>query len=182
MKYLTILFLLLPNWIQAQDPYAIKYSIEEGLPTSNVYSVMEDGKGYIWFGTDVGVLKFDGYEFKHYSTDDGLADNEVFKIFEDSQNRIWFITLNGKPSFFKDGNFQNTKNNKLLKEAEHTKIMVDVYEHEGKLCVLHRDGNISKIDFENQEVTRSNTDSAIYGNWNINSNIHYLNIDSVIDV
>ncbi len=181
MKYLTILFLLLPNWIQAQDPYAIKYSIEEGLPTSNVYSVMEDGKGYIWFGTDVGVLKFDGYEFKHYSTDDGLADNEVFKIFEDSQNRIWFITLNGKPSFFKDGNFQNTKNNKLLKEAEHTKIMVDVYEHEGKLCVLHRDGNISKIDFENQKVTRSNTDSAIYGYWNINSNIHYLNIDSVID-
>jgi len=143
---------------------------------------MEDSTGYIWFGTDVGVLKFDGYEFEHFSTDDGLADNEVFKTFEDSQNRIWFITLNGKPSFYKDGHFQNSKNNPLLKQAEHSKIMANIYEHEGKIFVLHRDGNISKIDFESKEVIRSNTEAVIYGNWNINSNIHYLNINSVIDV
>ena len=181
MKFLTTLFLFFSIWIQAQNPYAVKYSIEEGLPTSNVYSVMEDTKGYIWFGTDVGVLKFDGYEFEHYSTDDGLADNEVFKTFEDSQNRIWFITLNGEPSFYKDGQFQNTKNNSLLKQAEHSKMMIDVYEHKGNLCFLHRDGNISIIDFENKKVTRSKTEAAIYGYWDINSNIHYLNIDSVID-
>ncbi len=181
MKYLTVLFLLLFNWIQGQDPYTIKHSIEEGLPTSNVYSAMEDSNGYIWFGTDVGVLRFDGYEFEHYSTDDGLSDNEVFKTFEDNQNRIWFITLNGIPSYYKDGQFQNTKNNSLLKEAAHSKMMVEVYEHNGNLCVLHRDGNISKIDFKDKKVTRSKTEAAIYGYWDINSNIHYLNIDSVID-
>jgi len=86
----------------AQNPYSIRYSLDEGLPTSNIYSAFEANNGYMWFATDVGVLRYDGYTFKHYNTDDGLGDNEVFKIFQDSKKRLWFLTLNGELSYFKE--------------------------------------------------------------------------------
>jgi len=128
LRIFYILFFLAFNIIIAQDPYSIKYSIDEGLPTSNIYCAFEDSSGYIWFGTDVGVLKFDGYNFEHYSTDDGLGDNEVFKIYEDSNHRIWFLTLNGQLSFYYNGVFENTKNNDLLKRASHNRMIVDAYQ------------------------------------------------------
>ncbi len=182
LRLLFFLFLFQVNFIIAQNPYAIKYSIDEGLPTSNIYSVFEDSKGYIWFGTDVGVLKFDGYNFQHFSTDDGLGDNEVFEIYEDKNSKIWFLTLNGQLSFYENGVFANSKNNALLKKASHSKIVVEIYEKGNDLFVLYRDGTISQINFLNNEVANSETSNAVFGYWNIEGKYYYLTKESIINV
>ena len=166
--------------VYGQDPYAIEYSIDEGLPTSNIYSVYEDNNGYIWFGTDVGVLRYDGYEFRHFSTDDGLSDNEVFQIFEDSEYRLWFLTLNGQLSYFKEGRFINTKNNELLRDASHPKMVVDAFEHGGLLYILFRDGYILTLDLANDRYEKTNLGSAIFGHWIIDDRIYLLSLDAVI--
>jgi ligand-binding sensor domain-containing protein/signal transduction histidine kinase/CheY-like chemotaxis protein len=69
------------------------YSVEEGLAQSQVYTVFQDSRGYLWIGTwGGGFSRFDGKTFTNYSTKDGLSDNVVFKIIEDRQGNLWFGT------------------------------------------------------------------------------------------
>ena len=59
----------------SQEPYYINYTINTGLPTNKIYSTFHDAKGFIWFATDVGVIKYDIKKFTLYITDSGLTDN-----------------------------------------------------------------------------------------------------------
>jgi ligand-binding sensor domain-containing protein len=88
------------------------------LAGDNVYCVTQDSKGYIWFGTETGVSRYDGQDFENFYISDGLGDNEIFRIDEDSQGRIWFSSFNHKISFFKDGKFYNSSNYEPFKDAD----------------------------------------------------------------
>jgi|AP82_1055514.scaffolds.fasta_scaffold240243_2 hypothetical protein len=58
------------------------YGIEDGLPGLDVYAVLVDREGLLWFGTDgSGVSRYDGNEFKTFTTRDGLAGNSVRSIY-----------------------------------------------------------------------------------------------------
>ncbi|MGB0868945.1 MAG: histidine kinase [Flavobacteriales bacterium] len=72
----------------------LHYSTKNGLPSNEVYCVFQDSKGYIWFGTDRGLVKYDGYDFNTYTTLDGLKDNVVLAINEDNKGNIWYSCLN----------------------------------------------------------------------------------------
>lgn len=67
--------------------------IEDGLPSSTVYTVMQDSKGYMWFGTDIGLSRYDGYRFVNYTIKDGLPSNDIFELGEDGEGRIWMMSL-----------------------------------------------------------------------------------------
>ncbi len=90
--------LVLP--VSAQKPHFRNFEVKDGLPSSEVYSAMQDSKGYIWFCTDAGVSRYDGYSFKNFSTQHGLPDNTVFGSTEDSKGRIWFRSMSGKLSYY----------------------------------------------------------------------------------
>lgn len=81
---------------QNPQPYFRNYGTEDGLPSSEVYCVMQDSKGYMWFGTDNGAARFDGYTFNTYGAAEGLMSNVVFDIYEDQKGRIWFGTMTGE--------------------------------------------------------------------------------------
>jgi ligand-binding sensor domain-containing protein len=89
----------------AQKPILKNYSIHNGLPSQIVYCVTQDLQGYIWFGTDAGVSRFDGLIFENYTIKDGLSDNEILNIHRDSKGRLWFFALNGKLSYYANGLF-----------------------------------------------------------------------------
>lgn len=104
--------------LRAQDisphPVFRQYTVEDGLPSSEVYQVKQDSKGYIWFATGNGVSRFDGYEFKNFSLEDGLLDNTVFEIFEDSRGRIWFLPLSCRLSYYENGKIHSYPYNYIL--------------------------------------------------------------------
>lgn len=90
------------------------FSIEEGLPSSEVYHTLQDRYGYLWFATDKGISKFDGYDFQNFSTKDGLPQNVVFILQEDGEGRIWFNTI--------DNQFGYLKNNTVTTVAQINRI------------------------------------------------------------
>ncbi|MBK6482952.1 MAG: hypothetical protein KBF32_01095 [Chitinophagales bacterium] len=102
----------------AQKPILKNYSINNGLPSQIVYCVTQDLQGYIWFGTDAGVSRFDGLIFENYTIKDGLSDNEILNIHRDSKGRLWFFALNGKLSYYANGVFFNASNDTLLSPAQ----------------------------------------------------------------
>ena len=72
----------------AQRYSFVQYSTEEGLPQSQVTSICQDDKGYLWVSTLGGLAKFNGDNFSTYSTGNGLLNNRVTTVnfFDD---KIW---------------------------------------------------------------------------------------------
>ena len=104
------LFGLIQNNYSQTYPYS-HFTVKDGLPSSLVYHVFQDSKGYIWFATENGVSRYDGYEFKNFSKSDGLPDNTVFEIIEDSKNRVWFMPHSIKLSYFYNDSIYEYKYN-----------------------------------------------------------------------
>ena len=59
------------------------FSVKDGLPSSTVYCSFQDLDGYLWFGTNNGVSKFNGHNFQNFSISDGLCDNNILNISQD---------------------------------------------------------------------------------------------------
>jgi ligand-binding sensor domain-containing protein len=94
----------------------LHYTIEDGLPSTEVHDVHQSADGYIWMATDHGLVRFDGRQFEVFTTADGLTDNTVFDIIEERSGRIWLTTYSGGLSFFENGKVQAFKENERLKE------------------------------------------------------------------
>lgn len=75
------------------------YSVEDGLSQSTVFCILQDSLGYIWFGTEDGLNKFDGYSFtvyKHNPEDpNSLSSNWISTMLEDGSGGLWFGTRDG---------------------------------------------------------------------------------------
>ncbi|MCB0565985.1 MAG: hypothetical protein KDD01_16565, partial [Phaeodactylibacter sp.] len=98
-KILPLLLTLSPLLLFSQtnpQPHFRNYSTQHGLPSPEVYCAFQDSRGYMWFGTDNGAARFDGYTFRTYDAQDGLTSNVVFDIHEDAKGRIWFGTMTGE--------------------------------------------------------------------------------------
>ena len=70
-----------------------KYSVENGLSQNTVNVIYQDSYGFMWFGTDNGLNKFDGYKFVAYQHNpidsSSISANLVVAIYEDKQRNLW---------------------------------------------------------------------------------------------
>lgn len=88
--------LLCLRFPQAQHLFNVKhYTIDQGLPHNIGYKLIQDSKGYMWIGTDDGLVRFDGENFKIYRTSDGLRSNYIIDIVEDKQGTLWVGSWKG---------------------------------------------------------------------------------------
>ena len=72
------------------------YTSENGLPHSQVLTLFQDSRGYIWTGTmGGGAAIFDGITFKTLTTRDGLGSNMINAFCEDHKGNIWIATDGG---------------------------------------------------------------------------------------
>jgi len=88
---------LLPQ--KRQDIKFERITIEQGLSQNTVFTAFQDSKGFLWFGTEDGLNRWDGYTFKvyrHNPDDPGtLSNNMVRTIYEDDSGTIWIGTYGG---------------------------------------------------------------------------------------
>ncbi len=118
------------------------YTAIDGLPQSQVTSLVEDANGYLWIGTEGGGLgRFDGRQFKVYSTLDGLGSNFVTGLIHDNQNNLWILNPRGITKF--DGTsftrFMAPGSATTFRRQRKILIAGD------SLFILAQDGLISKI-------------------------------------
>jgi len=80
-----------------------RLTINDGLSLSSVYTIYQDSKGFMWFGTEDGLNKYDGKRFRIYRPDPGNENSLSYKwtelIYEDSNGRFWLGSKGGL-SFF----------------------------------------------------------------------------------
>jgi ligand-binding sensor domain-containing protein len=71
------------------------YTTSEGLPADNVNRILRDSRGFLWFCTEEGLSRFDGYQFVNYTADQGLPDRRVTDLLEARDGTYWVATGGG---------------------------------------------------------------------------------------
>ncbi len=81
------------------------WSIEDGLPQNSVLSMIRTRDGYIWFGTQSGLVRFDGVRFQVYNrwNTPGLKNDSILCLYEDKNGALWVGTDGGGISRLKEG-------------------------------------------------------------------------------
>ena len=112
-------------------------TVENGLSNNDVNTLIQDKYGFIWFGTDDGLNRYDGYNFKvfRHAPDDStsISDNSIWALAEDKKGNIWIGT--------KAGNLN--KYDPLLERFTHWKLESDFTEENSVKSILEdKNGNI----------------------------------------
>ena len=160
---------------QSPQPSFKNYTVADGLPSSEVYQVIQDKKGYMWFATDRGVVKYDGYKFKNFTTQDGLTDNVVFQLYEDYKERIWMLPMNGQLCYhLNDSIISYPYNDKIINGVTHYFQSLHVDQQDNLyigttgygLLKISPKGNIQKIDSEVYGYNFIQVENQVLGSYN----------------
>lgn len=110
LAFLRLLLFLTPA--PGQKILTDRYDIRNGLPSNVINDIAQDSKGYMWFATQVGVSRFDGYRFSNFGISNGLPGSEVECLLSDTQGRIWAGTRNTGVAIFENNSWEtyNTSN------------------------------------------------------------------------
>ncbi|MGB5893987.1 MAG: two-component regulator propeller domain-containing protein, partial [Ignavibacteriaceae bacterium] len=113
-------------------------TVEDGLSQNSVYCIFQDSKGFMWFGTQGGLNRYDGYNIKVFKNipDDStsLKDNFIFSIYEDPFATIYIETQSGAFHRYnpRSESFQILNKDSIdLKKAKVSSILAQLQEDSG---------------------------------------------------
>lgn len=148
-----------------------RISLEHGLSQSSIYSIIQDREGFMWFGTEEGLNKYDGSLFKIYKNikedHDSIADNFIKKLYEDTEGTLWIGSLHGYVMGYNkmSDNFLNimidfdpgTEKSELTSFADvsQDKILIGSY-YNGLKLYDKKKKCLTKFFFENSNYDESN--------------------------
>ena len=93
---LQLIFILIcVSQTMAQYPSFHSYSIENGGPSNEIYSILQDNDGYIWIGSDAGVYRFNGVNYEHFTSKDLLARSAT-RLIQSLSGRIYGYNFKGQ--------------------------------------------------------------------------------------
>ncbi len=167
-------FLLFTVFAQKRDLKFQHLTTKEGLSCSDVVSIIQDNKGFIWVGTTDGLNKFDGYSFKVYKHDDNnkmsIGNNNIYCMYKDSKERLWIGTQKGlsmyNPSldnftnyiFDKNLNEQNISFNRVRGITEDKLLNLYILNEKGSIYKFNND---SKTFIKISEIKTNTTANSI---------------------
>lgn len=103
-----MLALLVATYSSAQERRFARMTTADGLPQNSVECFAQDSAGFIWIGTQDGLVRYDGYEMLVFRSDPedstSLSDNFITALFIDSDGELWVGTRNGINHFDKTQN------------------------------------------------------------------------------
>ena len=103
------------------------WQTDQGLPQNSVQAVLQTRDGYLWFGTQEGLVRFDGEHFEIFdrSNTHTLAHNDVTALLEDRLGRLWVGTYGGGLAWYKDGAFTSFSAQEALSDEFVTALRED---------------------------------------------------------
>ncbi|MBC7722482.1 MAG: response regulator [Pedobacter sp.] len=147
---------------------------EQGLSNSSLQSILQDSRGYMWFGTENGLNSYDGYKFTVYKNtpdvESSLTNNIVNQLFEDSKKQLWvgtnygFNIYNYRQNIFSQHLILLNDSNRI----EGNSIKNFFEDHNGQIWIATGYG-INLFDNNTQKLTHFSHNSK--NNFNVNSDI-----------
>ncbi|RQO29960.1 hypothetical protein DBR32_13680 [Taibaiella sp. KBW10] len=146
---ILLLFCFYTIAAHAQDYNYIHYTAKDGLAGETVYTITQSHDGFLWFGTESGLSRFDGTKFTSFTVNDKLPSNEVFGSLEDKERRLWIFSFSKEIAFYKDGQIYNRSNSRLLQGIRPNLELLSIsLDQQGKLIFYDDSLRVTTIDKE----------------------------------
>ncbi|MDD3688374.1 MAG: two-component regulator propeller domain-containing protein, partial [Bacteroidales bacterium] len=167
-KLLIIGFLLLKSLLcfSISSERILQFTEIEGLPRNIANSLAQDQYGYIWIGTNNGIARYDGKDFKHYEE---LSDASITQVFYDSKNTLWVGTNIGLFKYNPITNyFDYVAEGYIAKLVEdngfvYYLMMSNIFKIENNKSVLFfRDDDISDFCFSKKGLWVSKSNDGVF--------------------
>ncbi|MCP4726157.1 MAG: response regulator [bacterium] len=159
-KIVNILLLLLISvfstiCIARQQVVFEHLTIEDGLSQNSVNSILQDERGFLWFGTTLGLNKYDGHNLTIYTHNafdlSTLSDNWITCIYEDRGGILWIGTKDGGLNKFDrtEGVFKQYLSEPGNRNGISSNKIVSIHEDkQGYLWIATEDAGLNKFDLE----------------------------------
>jgi diguanylate cyclase (GGDEF)-like protein len=88
------------QWTAFAYPVSFEHiSVQDGLSHSTVHRILQDKQGFLWFGTDAGLNRYDGFRFRVFHPEsnnpNSLSGDWILDLMEDHRGYLWIATRNG---------------------------------------------------------------------------------------
>ncbi len=128
-------------------------TVVEGLPENSVWSMLQDHLGFLWFGTQNGLAKYDGYTYTIYKPDPddphSLSDQRIYAIHEDAAGDLWIGTVQGGLNHF---DRETERFTRYLHDPDdptslgHNTVFAILEDKEGTLWLSTMGGGLNRYD------------------------------------
>jgi len=163
-------FLTVLGFSQLDEIRFERLSIKHGLSQVCVNSILQDSKGFMWFGTQDGLNKYDGYSFKVYKPVSGekstLSNNIVKVIYEDKEGNIWIGTAGGGLNVFNpnDESFKSYLYDPFDQKTLSNNDVYAIYEDKDSvLWIGTYGGGLNRFNKESNTFTRFQHNENVIG-------------------
>lgn len=156
------LFCCIQDTCAQQSPLSFEsLSTEDGVSQGTINCIFQDHYGFMWFGTNDGLNKYDGHNITVYYNDledpYSISDNHISAITEDEEGSIWIGTLNGGLNKF---NPQSNKFYRVISKIDSSDLFSGYvisslhFDAPDILWVGTRNKGLNKYNLRSNEITR----------------------------
>ena len=180
----VILLLTIPSFALSQTPppsldpskLLTQYDLDvwksdQGLPQNSVNAILQTHDGYLWFGTQEGLVKFNGIDFVVFDKRNTpeLKSNYIWTLYEDSHNSLWIGTNGGGVSRLSNGGWTTFTSDQGLAEDVVHAILEDAegtmwFGTGAGLCrMIHRDSTGRSDVFTTYRMDQDSLKNGVFG-------------------
>ncbi len=162
-----LLFCLIFSYsLFAQDPFN-RLSQAEGLSNKNVNCIIQDHNGFMWFGTNDGLNRYDGYSFTIFRTSPkdscSIGSNYITCLYEDNSGLLWIGTRGGGLNVFDSGTekfarFMHDPGNQ--NSISNNNVLTIYFESKNKIWLGTDGGGLNLFDYERKSFLHFNASQA----------------------
>lgn len=161
-KFLFLLVFLLISSNSISQVFDLRFEIltvEDGLPENSVTCTLQDYLGFLWFGTQNGLAKYNGHSMTIYRPDTtkikSITDTEVTAIYEDKNKALWIGMLNALNKFDRATEtfteFKSVIDDPKTISSEHIRYFYE--DSKGRVWVGTSEG-LNLLDLKSETFTR----------------------------
>lgn len=107
-KCLCLLWLGFAGLLRAQDPAYHSFTVDQGLPSNQIFYLHHEPGGRIWVGTDQGLASFNGRSFKTYPSP-STSSKAISPVVQDKNGTIWCGNFNGQIFYLEHDSLKELK-------------------------------------------------------------------------
>jgi diguanylate cyclase (GGDEF)-like protein len=171
----------------ATPPLAVqRYGFEEGLSQQGINAIVQDSAGFMWFGTEDGLNRFDGYEFRqlrHDRANAGTLPNGWISALVASDDGVWIGTDGGGVVFRSAATGKLESPEELRDTPDLQRVRSLARDRLGRLWIGSRDAGVAIWDPRTQQLKRlrhSPTQAASIADNSVYSILHLRSGDALI--
>ena len=156
-----------------QRPYQRLHELFSGREDYRVECVLQDSTGIIWFGTNRGLFRYDGFSYEKFTVSDGLAEDRISSLCWIHHDLLWIGHSGGAISQFDGREFSRFEPEEGLGEVEVTNIALD---HSGLIWYSTMGEGLFRYDGRHL----ANSDSIVGGQPKISLPVNFNIIHIVV--